>query len=265
MHVSARNVHVEINGRAILRGVDVDAPPGTMTALIGPNGAGKSTLLGALAGDTPLAQGTVRYDARDPYATAPRELSQLRAMMLQDVGVAFAFLVRDVVAMGRRPWARTGRAEFDEEVVDGALAATGMSHLQDRDIMTLSGGERARAALSRVLAQETPLALFDEPTAAMDIRYQEQTLGLLRSLADAGSTILVVLHDLNAAAAYCDRFVCLRDGVVAAAGGLGEVVRADVLSAVYDWPIEVAETSHGVQVLPARAQNFPQNSQNLQG
>lgn len=247
------NVSIALGGRNIVENVSFKAKPGTVTGLIGPNGAGKSTLLSALSGDIPLAGGSITLGEKDPQHTPVRELARTRSVMLQDVGVAFSFLVRDVVEMGRRPWARTDQAEFDDEIIDAALEATGTTHLIDRDIMVLSGGERARVAMARVLAQRTPIVFFDEPTAAMDIRYQEQSLGLIRELAAHGATVIVVLHDLNAAAAYCDSIVCLASGSVAAAGPVAEVFNSKILSKVYGWPIEVSTTSSGIHVAPQRA------------
>ena len=226
--VVSRRLTVRLGGATILDAVDVRAEPGHVTGLIGPNGAGKSTLLAALSGDLSPTSGSVRVAGVDPARTAARQLSRLRSVMLQDTQVAFSFLVRDVVEMGRRPWVGTERAADDDVLIDAALAATGVTRLAGRDIMTLSGGERARVALARVLAQQTPVVFFDEPTAAMDIHHQEQSLGLMRQLAAAGVAVIVVLHDLNAAAAYCDRIICLSGGRVAAAGTVAEIGRAHV-------------------------------------
>ncbi|MFH0412367.1 heme ABC transporter ATP-binding protein [Corynebacterium sp. L4756] len=248
------NVSIDLGGHRILNDVSFTAQPGTVTGLIGPNGAGKSTLLSALAGDIPLTSGSIRLADKDPQETPVKELARTRSVMLQDVGVAFSFLVRDVVEMGRRPWARTEQAALDDAIVDAAMDATGITRLVDRDVMVLSGGERARVAMARVLAQRTPIVFFDEPTAAMDIRYQEQSLGLIRELAAHGATVIVVLHDLNAAAAYCDEIVCLNSGSVAAKGPVAEVFDSEILSKVYDWPIDVATTPSGILVAPQRAQ-----------
>ena len=182
-------------------------------------------------------------------------MARARAVMLQDVTVSFQFLVRDVVAMGRRPWEGTARQAEDDAIIDAALAAVDATHLAGRDIATLSGGERARVALARVLAQQTPVILLDEPTAALDIRHQEQVLGLVRSIAaQAGVAVLVVLHDLGAAAAYCDHIVCLADGAVAAAGPVREVYTDEILSQVYRWPIQVSKADGHISVHPARCQ-----------
>lgn len=251
--ICAENLSVHVGETTILDRVCFSAQPGQVTGLIGPNGAGKSTLLAALSGDLKPSSGTVTVAGVDPATTRSRELSRLRAVMLQDTHVAFSFLVRDVVEMGRRPWSGTPREAADEMLIDAALAATGVAHLAAREVTTLSGGERARVALSRVLAQQTPVVMLDEPTAAMDIRHQEQSLGLLRELAAGGVAVVVVLHDLNAAAAYCDRIICLGQGQVAAAGTVAEVYTEETLSRVYQWPIQVVPGPGDVrQVIPAR-------------
>lgn len=251
--LSAENLSVRAGDTTILDRVSLHARAGHVTGLIGPNGAGKSTLLAALSGDLKPSSGTVSVAGVDPATARVRELSRLRAVMLQDTHVAFSFLVRDVVEMGRRPWAGTPRESADEALVDAALAATGVTHLASREVTTLSGGERARVALSRVLAQQTPVIMLDEPTAAMDIRHQEQSLGLLRELAAGGVAVVVVLHDLNAAAAYCDRIICLAQGRVAAAGSVAEVHTEEILSQVYQWPIQVISGPGKTrQVVPAR-------------
>lgn len=251
--LSATGITVVMGEKTLLNDVSVVARRGEVLGLIGPNGAGKSTLLSVLSGDLIPFSGSVSICGYDPVQASVLELAKSRSVMLQDVSVSFAFLVRDVVSMGRRPWARTDQSARDDAIIDAALAATEVSHLSDRDIMTLSGGERARVALSRVLAQQTPVVLLDEPTAALDIGHQEQALGLVRALAKNGAAVIVVLHDLNAAAAYCDRIVCLADGTVAAQGTVAEVYAEETLTAVYGWDIQVVSSPAGdVQVFPKR-------------
>ncbi|MCG7288570.1 MULTISPECIES: heme ABC transporter ATP-binding protein [unclassified Corynebacterium] len=250
MTVTARGVTVQKQNRTILNQVDLHATAGQVTGLIGPNGAGKSTLLSALAGDIQLAHGVVEVAGKDASESTASELARTRAVMLQDVSVAFSFLVRDVVEMGRHPW---GRGPDDAAIVDAALDATGITHLQDREIATLSGGERARAAFARVLTQQTQVVLLDEPTAAMDVHFQEQTMGAVRALARRGVTVIVVLHDLQLAARYCDRVVCLKAGEITAAGTVDEVYNDAILSSVYDWPITVLRSSGRILVAPDEA------------
>lgn len=256
--VTVDNVTVEIGGKKLLDAVSMSAHTGEVLGLIGPNGAGKSTLLNVLSGDVARSSGTVSINGHDPATAPPAVMARTRAVMLQDVSVAFSFLVRDIVEMGRRPWRKLSDATRDEAVVNAALKATGVKHLEEREITTLSGGERARVALSRVLAQQTPVVLLDEPTAAMDIGHQEQTLGIARALAHQGAAVIVVLHDLNAAAAYCDRIICLNGGTVVATGDVQSVCTSEILSAVYQWPVNVHAVEQpgggtAVRVVPQRA------------
>ncbi|MDO5077141.1 heme ABC transporter ATP-binding protein [Corynebacterium sp.] len=243
--LQARHVRVTVGGRTLLDDVSLDAYPGEVLGLIGPNGAGKSTLLAAMSGDLRLDAGEVSVCGLNAHTASHLDLARRRSVMLQDVSVSFAFLVRDVVAMGRRPWSRTSYDQCDESLIDAALAATGVAHLAERDIMTLSGGERSRVALSRVLAQQTPVVLLDEPTAALDIGHQEQALGLIRGMARGGAAVVIVLHDLQAAAAYCDRILCLAGGKVAAYGSTQQVFVDHVLSSAYGWPIRIADSPDG--------------------
>lgn len=251
--VVVHDVTINIGDKTLLENINFVAQPGVVTGLIGPNGAGKSTLLAAIAGDLPVARGSITVAGHNPSTSTPRTLSQARAVMLQDVGVSFQFFVRDIVAMGRRPWKGTPAEAHDPQIIDAALAAVDCTHLEARDIVTLSGGERARVALARVLAQNTPVVLLDEPTAALDIKHQERVLSLVRTLAhEAGVTVIVVVHDLGAAAAYCDNIVCLADRTVAAAGTVEEVFTDQTLTDIYGWPIHVGRADGAVTVHPTR-------------
>ena len=250
MTVEAHGITVIKNGNRILEDVSFTAPAGKVTALIGPNGSGKSTLLAAVSGDDKPHSGTVSLSGVNAFDASSLELAQTRSVMLQDISIAFSFLVRDVVEMGRTPWSKVSEPDHDEAIIDAALEAAGVTHLQDRDITTLSGGERARVALARILAQQTPIVFLDEPTAAMDIRFQERTMGTVRRLAEAGRTVIVVLHNLQAAATYCDNVVCLSRGKVEAAGTVDEVYTDEILSRVYEWPIHVEKTPTGLFVHP---------------
>lgn len=251
--LEAQDVHVEINGRQILHGVSVDLRPGEVTVVIGPNGAGKSTLFSVLSGDIQPSRGAVSLDGTPVARWKPQDSAQRRAVMVQDSGVSFPFTVREVVEMGRNAWRRTERADQDQDVVDGAIAAVGIEHLQGRTITVVSGGERQRTALARVLAQEGRTVLLDEPVSAMDIAHQERTLMLCRELAAHGAAVAVVLHDLDSAAVYGDRIVVLDQGRVVADGPAAEVCTAELLSEVYGTPIHVFELDGVTRVLPDRS------------
>lgn len=252
--LTATSVGYRVGDRQILHDVSLDVAPGEVLALIGPNGAGKSTLLSLLAGDAAPSSGQVTLGGRPLADYRPVELARTRAMLLQQTSVAFSYTVGQVVQMGRAPWWGTSQAEQDHEIVAAALADTDTAHLADRDVRTLSGGEAGRAHLARVFAQRTPLLLLDEPTAALDILHQEQTLIRARAYARSGAAVIVVLHDLDLAASYADRLVLLAGGQVAAQGRPHQVCTAERLSEVYGHPIEVLThpVTERLLVLPAR-------------
>ncbi len=238
--LGARDIHIFHGGRLILGGVNVELYPGEVVGLIGPNGAGKSSLLNVLAGDYPPAQGEVLVAGASYADLGDRGAAQIRSVMLQDTSVAFPFRVREVVQMGRSAW---GDDVNDEARIDEALGLVGMSAYAEREITTLSGGERARAALARVIVQDAQVILLDEPTAAMDIGYSEKTMRIVRNQAAQGKGVLVVIHDLATAAKHCDRLVLLADQKVVAVGSPDEVCTSELLSEVYGWDIEVIEVA----------------------
>ncbi|MFF2212014.1 heme ABC transporter ATP-binding protein [Streptomyces antibioticus] len=233
----ADGVWVRLGGRDVLCGVDVRVRAGEVLALVGPNGAGKSTLLAALAADLPAAAGTVRIHGRPAGGWSAPELALRRAVLPQAAVLSFPFTVADVVRMGRAP--HDSSPAEDEAVIAEAMAATEVTRFAARPFSALSGGERARVALARVLAQRAPLLLLDEPTAALDLKHQELVLRLCRERAREGDAVVVVLHDLGLAAAYAHRVAVLHEGRVAADGPPAEVFTGRLLSEVYDQPVEV--------------------------
>ncbi|MCF0079157.1 heme ABC transporter ATP-binding protein [Streptomyces lomondensis] len=232
-----RGLHVRLGAREVLKGVDLTVRAGEVLALVGPNGAGKSTLLGALAADVPPAQGLVLIHGRPAADWSAPDLALRRAVLPQSATLSFPFTVAEVVRMGRAPHAASPAA--DDRAVAAAMAATEVTAFAARPFSALSGGERARVALARVLAQQTPLLLLDEPTAALDLRHQELVLRLCRSRAHAGDAVVVVVHDLGIAAAYAHRVALLCAGRVAAEGTPAEVFSERALSDVYGQPVEV--------------------------
>ncbi|MBJ8345635.1 heme ABC transporter ATP-binding protein [Antrihabitans sp. YC2-6] len=252
--MSATGVSVDRRGRRVLEEIDFDVVAGEIAALVGPNGAGKSTLLAALSGDQRISSGSIALDGAELRSWAPIEMAQRRAVLPQSHTVGFAFTARQIVGMGRAPWRRTLLRDEDDHAVSAALAACDALEYADRPFLALSGGERARVALARVLAQGTGTLLLDEPTAALDLAHQEAVMRLVRNQADAGGAIVVVLHDLGLAAAYADRVAVLENGRKVADGPPREVLSADLLTKVYGHPVEVlAHPETGAQlVLPRR-------------
>ncbi|WP_100812642.1 MULTISPECIES: heme ABC transporter ATP-binding protein [unclassified Microbacterium] len=239
--IAASGVRVmpDASGRPILDGAAIEVRAGEVHALVGPNGAGKSTLFGVLAGDVTPTAGTVVLDGTDLRRHSPRELSRLRAVLLQQNAVSFPFSVSEVVRMGRAPWARTADEADDDARVTEAMRATEIEGLADRTVTSLSGGERARVALARVLAQTTGILLLDEPTAALDLKHQEDVLRVVRDRARAGDAVAIVLHDLNAALANADRVTLLDGGRVVASGAPEDVLTAERVAAVYRQAVDV--------------------------
>lgn len=250
LRLAARGVtvHPDAAPRPILGRADLELHSGRIHALIGPNGAGKSTLFGVLAGDLIPQVGSVELDGRALRDIPPRELARARAVLLQQNAVSFGFTVEQVVRMGRAPWARTDREDDDDRIVAAAIAATDLGALAHRPVRQLSGGERARTALARVWAQDTGIVLLDEPTAALDLRHQEDVLRLARDRARQGAAVAIVLHDLNAALAYADTVTLLSRGRVVASGSPEEVVTAERIGEVYAQPVDVI--SHPVTGAP---------------
>jgi len=238
--LTAANISVRVGERLLLDGVNLTLRPGEVVALAGPNGAGKSTLLRVLAGDLAPTGGAVSLQGRPLASYRARELAVRRAVLPQQTLLQFAFAAREVVAMGRHPHlGRGGETERDEDLIAAAMRRTETGHLAARSYPSLSGGEQGRVSLARVLAQEAPLLLLDEPTAALDLRHQQAVLAVARELAADGATVLAVLHDLNLAAAYADRVALLDGGRLVACGVPWDVLTADALSAIFAHPIAV--------------------------
>jgi iron complex transport system ATP-binding protein len=237
----ARGLGIERNGATLLTDISFEVKRGELLAIIGPNGAGKSTLLGALAGDIEPSAGSVELDGRPLTELAARDVARLRAVLPQQLSIAFPFTVREIVAMGRNPWLD----DRDDDVVAAAMQRLDVTHLAERTYPTLSVGEQARTSLARVLAQETPLLLLDEPTAALDIGQQEKMLTITRGLVNEGHAVVAVLHDLNVARRHADKVLVIHAGRSVAYGTPHDVLVADRLSSVYDHPIRVVETRDG--------------------
>jgi iron complex transport system ATP-binding protein len=251
--IRAEGVTVELGGRRAVEAVDLAVPTGELLALVGPNGAGKSTLLSALAGERHPDAGRVLVGDRPVDGFEPLELARIRSVLTQDNAVSFPFRVAEVVEMGRSPWARTPARELDEAAIREALERTDVAHLVERRFTELSGGERARVSLARVLAQDTPVVLLDEPTAALDLRHQEDVLRIARELAREGRTVVVVLHDLSLAGAYADRVALLEHGRLRALGTPVEVLTEQLVSEVYQLSVEVLVRGGRPLIIPRRS------------
>lgn len=253
-----QSVGYRIGAAQILDDVTLDIRYGRVLALVGPNGAGKSSLLSVLTGDAKTSAGGVSLDERPLGQWSSRELSRARAVLLQANHVAFAFTAADVVEMGRAPWIGVDDAGDDETLIREAMALADVTHLAERAYPSLSGGEKARVSLARVLAQNTRIVLLDEPTAALDLRHQEDVLRIARDLAREGRAVVVVLHDLSLAAAYADDVAIIDEGRLVAAGSPSEVFTEQRIESVYDVAVRVIDdpdTGRPI-ILPRRSATF---------
>jgi iron complex transport system ATP-binding protein len=239
----AEGIGVSVRARWLLRGVSISVSPGEIVALVGPNGSGKSTLVRVMAGDLEPTTGSVMLDDRPIGGFRPHDLALRRAVLPQQTIPQFAFTAREVVEMGRGP-----HRGNDQTVVAASLARTESSHVADRTFPSLSGGEQARVSLARVLAQEAPLLLLDEPTASLDLRHQQLVMEVARDLATEGAMIVAVLHDLNLAAGYADRIALMHDGRLVADGPPWQTLTEPLLTEIFACPIAVTE--HPVRGCP---------------
>ncbi|TNF61304.1 MAG: heme ABC transporter ATP-binding protein [Burkholderiales bacterium] len=232
---------VRVGERWLLRGVNLRLQAGQVGVVLGPNGAGKSTLLSVLAGLAAPQEGSVGIDGQPVDPGSAARWAARRAVLPQDTAVAFDFSARDVVALGRYPH-RLHPSRQEDRIVADALSATDVAHLANRGVGHLSGGERLRVQLARVLAQiwEAPAdgasrwLLLDEPTAALDLQHQHEVLGLVHRWArEQGVGVLVVLHDLNLALRYADRVWVLQGGRLRATGAPEAVLTPALLESVW--------------------------------
>ena len=248
----------------VVQGVSVRVRPGAVTVLIGPNGSGKSTVLRSLVRLHPVDAGRVSLgrgpeDLEDVAPLSARDFARRVTLLSQSRPQPSGLDVRDVVGFGRHPHRRRFAAltAADRAAIDHALEITGVAPMAGRPVDQLSGGELQRVWLAACLAQDTGVLLLDEPTNHLDLRYQVETLDLIRELADRHDTALgVVLHDLNHAAAVADELVLLHRGRVHAVGSPAEVLTPEHLSEVYELPIDTTvEPDTGLVRVTARSRH----------
>ncbi|EPX75884.1 ABC transporter ATP-binding protein [Salipiger mucosus] len=248
-------VTFKVPGRTLLEGIDLELPAGRITGLIGHNGSGKSTLLKLLARQTRPAEGTISFQGCPLPDWTARGLARRLAYLPQNLPAAEGLTVRELAALGRYPWhGALGRpGPEDLAATEGALGACGLQVFADRRVDTLSGGEAQRAWLAMLIAQEADSLLLDEPISALDIAHQVEVLALVQRLCrDRARSVVVVLHDLNMAARFCDHIVALKGGALAFEGPPRELLTPERLHAIYGTRMEVMTRADGSPVaLPA--------------
>lgn len=241
--ITLRDLSVRYPGASgdVLRRVSLDAESHRVTAVVGPNGSGKSTIVRALLGRVPVTGGSAAVDGQPLASWSAVERARRLAVVVQREEPAFPMRVRDYVALGRHPyrpgWTPLGTE--DEQAIQAAVRDAGVDTLIERSTDALSGGEWQRVRLARALAQQAQCLVLDEPTTFLDIAHEMACFETLVRLAAEGRTVLVVSHQLNLVARFADHVVLLADGEVVAAGGVGDVMRGEVLERVYQWPLVV--------------------------
>ncbi|MFD5909985.1 ABC transporter ATP-binding protein [Streptomyces massasporeus] len=245
--LAARGVTVGYGGRVVIDELDVAIPPGVITTIIGPNGCGKSTLLKTLSRLLKPAKGAVVLDGEDIGRLRTRDVAKKLGLLPQAPVAPEGLTVADLVARGRHPhqsWLRQWSSD-DADVVERALAMTGVSDLADRPVDALSGGQRQRVWISMTLAQGTDLLLLDEPTTYLDLAHAVDVLDLVDDLHESGCTVVMVLHDLNLATRYSDNLVVMREGSVLAQGHPRDVITAELLDEAFGLKARVIDDPVG--------------------
>jgi iron complex transport system ATP-binding protein len=258
--LSCRGVTVALGGRRIVDGVDLDVAPGEWLNIVGPNGAGKTTLLRVLAGLIPADDGELDVGGRPARTLRRREWSRRVALVPQVPLVPPGMIVSHYVLLGRTPHLSPLGSEgaADLEAAHRALERLDLLPLAGRAVDTLSGGERQRVLVARLLTQDAPVALLDEPTAALDVGHQQQVLDLVQELrADTGLTVVATMHDLTMAAQYGDRLALMVAGRLVATGPAHQILTEDVLSTHYGARVRVIPTDDGPVVVPIRSRSTP--------
>lgn len=224
--------YVVKTGQKILDSVSFSADNGSLIGIVGPNGAGKTTLLRLLGGLIKPAEGHVLYNGQSVHQFHAGTYARLCSYMHQDTVMPFDFSVRDVVMMGRHPYlgALSAYSDKDYRLADHCMTLAGCLADADKRVTALSGGERQRVMFARVLSQDTPMVLLDEPTSSLDIRHANKTFRILRQLADDGKLVITVMHDLRAAAKYCHQVFLMVHGQLVAAGDPEDVLHEGHIS-----------------------------------
>ena len=232
----AENLELGYGNRTVVENLDLQVPPGRITCIVGANACGKSTLLRSMSRLLSPRGGHVLLDGKDVHRLPAKKLARTLGLLPQSPIAPEGIVVADLVGRGRHPHQRvlSRWSREDDAAVADALAATHTTELAERSVDELSGGQRQRVWIAMVLAQQTDLLLLDEPTTFLDVSHQVEVLDLLTDLnRDRGTTIVMVLHDLNLAARYADHLVAMADGSIYASGDASDVLTGETVKAVF--------------------------------
>ena len=249
MYLTVNNLCFSYGAAPVLKGVCFEAEKGRVVGLLGPNGVGKTTLLKCLGCMLPVKQGEILLDGKSLAALPPRKRARLIGYVPQSARGSMAARVVDVVMMGRVPYLRFAPTEQDREIAFQALERLELTSLAFREFDGLSGGERQRVLMARAIAQQAELLLLDEPTSNLDMKYQLETIRIVRSYAAQRQvTVIVSIHDLNLAAALCDQIVLFQNGACYNHGPSADMLTPEHIRAVYGVDVDVCECNGRRQV-----------------
>lgn len=253
--LKVQNLNFSYSEKPLLQDISLHIREKENVAVIGPNGSGKSTLIKLIAGLLDYSVGKIEIKGRLLADQSRKILAKRLAYVPQNVDVKFNFSVRDVVEMGRFPYSQN-LMQHDpdgEQVIDEAIRKMGLNELETRNFTELSGGEKQRTVIASALTQQSDILLLDEPTSALDFRHQQEIYHLLKQLCkNEGKTVLVVTHDINLAAQFCDRLILLNNGKIICSGKPEEVLKFHLIQQVYGVKvyIDINPLTNSIYILP---------------
>ena len=244
--ITLTNVAKHYNDEVSIGPVDLEIPAGGVTSLVGPNGAGKSTLLTMIGRLVGMDEGTIEVAGYDVTSTKSADLAKIVSILRQENHFVTRLTVRQLVGFGRFPYSKGRITAEDEKIITRSIDFLGLTELEGRYLDELSGGQRQRAYVAMVLAQDTDYILLDEPLNNLDMRHSVQMMQHLhRAATELGRTVVIVLHDINFAGHYADRICAAKNGRIVHFGTPEEIMRDDILTEVFDTPVEVVDGPRG--------------------
>lgn len=251
--LEGRDIRFSYDGVEVIKGIDLSIGQGEFVGLLGANGVGKSTLLKILTGILSTKRGKILYKSKELKYLPKREVSKRIAYVPQNPTFGFPFTVSEIIKMGRAPY--LGRFEFendkDNEIAFQAMETVGLTHLQDRLVTEISGGEKQLTSFARALAQEPEVMILDEPASFLDVRHKTEILKLLVKLKNERNiSIIAATHDIFSALFYFDKLIILKDGGILAEGEFDQVLTDDILSKAYDIDVTVRKEDGKIFVFP---------------
>lgn len=243
--LEVRDISFERNGKKILKNISFDMYSGEIVGVIGPNGSGKTTLLKTLNNINEKNSGTIKVKGKDISEFEDKELARNISFMNQNTNIGFDFPCIDVVVLGRYPYLDKFQeySKKDMEIARKYMELTNTLKFQDKSILSLSGGERQRVLFAKTLTQEAQIVLLDEPTASLDMKYEDEIFRILQGVKEEGKSIIAIIHNLRTAIKYCDRLILLSEGEIIQCGTPEEVITEENLKKIYNIDVRVYKNS----------------------